>query len=71
MTVADYPTWRKIARQLLSQSVAPDQIAWLTASDQPGLPFPSLTAADAPDFAVEDRPLVAGAAPVTSTTIPV
>jgi probable DNA metabolism protein len=58
VAIADYGDWRNVARHLLTRSVSPGDVAWLSSSDQFGLPFPGLTAADAPAVAVDERPRV-------------
>ena len=58
VTVADYAGWTTVARHLLRSSVSPELVAWLSTSDQLGLPFPSLGAPEAPVVAPEDRPRV-------------
>ena len=58
VTVGDYASWTTVARHLLRSSVAPELVAWLSTSDQLGLPFPALSAPDAPAVPPEDRPRV-------------
>lgn len=58
VTVGDYVSWARAARQLLTQSVSPELVMWLSSDDQLGLPFPSLTAADVSQVAREERPRV-------------
>ena len=55
VTVADCAGWRRMARHLLGRSLSPEHVAWLSSSDQLGLPFAALTASDAPDVALEER----------------
>ena len=60
VTIADHTSWKKAARHLLTQSIPPEHVAWLSSSEQRGLPFPGLTTSvfDALDVGHEERPRV-------------
>jgi DNA polymerase len=58
LTVPDYAAWRNAARLLLTQSVPPEQVVWLSSSDRPALPFQQATDVEVREVAREERPRV-------------
>jgi probable DNA metabolism protein len=55
LIVDDYAGWTRAARHFLAEAVSPERIAWLSSSDQIGLPFPALSLADIGDVPASAR----------------